>query len=153
LGASDAWIGLLTVAFNLSGLLPYVFWGQQASKRGNRWVLLVSTAGLSLYPTLTGLSPRVEPLLLASVWGGLFGPGFNISVFNALLDNAPADHRPSYVGIHTTLVNVAAFLAPLLGSALTETWSVRAILIASGGVRLLGVAAMLLLVPHSPQKT
>jgi MFS family permease len=153
LGASDAWIGLLTVAFNLSGLLPYVFWGRQASKRGNRWVLLVSTAGLSLYPTLTGLSPRVEPLLLASVWGGLFGPGFNIAVFNALLDNAPADHRPSYVGIHTTLVNFAAFLAPLLGSALAETWGVRAILIASGGVRLLGVAAMLLLVPHSPRRT
>jgi MFS family permease len=153
LGASDAWIGLLTVAFNLSGLLPYVFWGRQASKRGNRWVLLVSTAGLSLYPTLTGLSPRVEPLLLVSVWGGLFGPGFNISVFNALLDNTPTDHRPSYVGIHTTLVNVAAFLAPLLGSALAETWGVRAILIASGGVRLLGVAAMLLLVPHSPRRT
>jgi MFS family permease len=149
LGATNAWIGLLTVAFNLSSLLPYVFWGRQAGKRGNRWVLLISTAGLSLYPTLTGLSTRVEPLLLASVWGGLFGPGFNISVFNALLENTPADHRPSYVGIHTTLINVATFLAPLLGSALAETWGSRAILIASGGVRLLGVIAMLLLVPRS----
>lgn len=152
LGASDAWIGLLTVAFNLSSLLPYVFWGRQASKRGNRWVLLVCTAGMSLYPTLTGLSLRVELLLLASVWGGLFGPGFNISMFNALLENTPADHRPSYVGIHTTLVNVAAFLAPLLGSALAGIWSIRAVLIASGGVRLLGVAAMLLLGPRAPRK-
>lgn len=151
LGASDAWIGLLTVAFNLSSLLPYVFWGRQAGKRGNRWVLLVSTAGLSLYPTLTGLSPRIEPLLLVAMWGGLFGPGFNISVFNALLENTPADHRPSYVGIHTTLVNVAAFLAPLLSSALAETWGVRAVLIASGSVRLLGVLAMWLLVPRSSQ--
>lgn len=153
LGASDAWIGLLTVAFNLSSLLPYVFWGRQAEKRGNRWVLLVSTAGLSLYPTLTGLSPLVEPLLFASVWGGLFGPGFNLAVFNALLENTPADHRPSYIGLHTTLINVAAFLAPLLGSALAETWGVRAVLIASGGVRLLGVVAMFLLVPRSPRTT
>lgn len=149
LGATDAWIGLLTMAFNLSSLLPYVFWGQQAGRRGNRWVLLVSTAGMSLYPTLTGLSLRIEPLLLASVWGGLFGPGFNISVFNALLENTPADHRPSYIGIHTTLVNIAAFLAPLLGSVLAETWGIRAILISSGGVRLLGVLAMLLLMPRS----
>jgi len=153
LGASNAWIGLLTVAANLASLLPYVFWGRQADKRGSRWGLLVSTAGMSLYPTLTGLSLRVEPLLLASVWGGLFAPGFNVSVFNALLDNSPADRRPSYVGIHTTLVNIAAFLAPLLGSALAEMWSVRTVLIASGGVRLIGVATMWLLVPKSPQRT
>jgi MFS family permease len=140
---------LLTMAFNLSSLLPYVFWGQQASRRGNRWVLLVSTTGMSLYPILTGLSLRIEPLLLASVWGGLFGPGFNISMFNALLENTPADHRPSYVGIHTTLVNIAAFLAPLLGSVLAETWGIRTILVSSGGVRLLGVLAMLLLMPRS----
>ena len=151
LDISDAWIGLFSVAFNLSSLLPYVFWGRQAGKRGNRWVLLASTAGMSLYPTLTGFSSRVEPLLLVSIWGGLFGPGFNISLFNALLENTPADHRPSYVGIHTTLINVASFLAPLLGSALSEMWGVRTILIASGGVRLLGVLAMLVLVPRSPE--
>jgi len=151
LGASDAWIGLLALVLNLFSLLTYMFWGRQADKRGNRWVLLVSTAGMSLFPTLTGLSPRVEWLLVASLWGGLFGPGFNISVFNALLDNTPTDRRPSYVGMHTMLVNVAVFLAPLLGSALAEMWSVRLILIASGGVRLLGVLAMLLLVPPSTQ--
>ncbi len=153
LGASDGWIGLLSVAFNLSSLLPYVFWGRQAGKRGNRWVMVVSAAGLSLYPTLIGLSPRIEPLLLVSLWGGLFSPGFNISAFNALLENTPAAHRPSYIGIHTTLINVAAFLAPILGSALSETWGIRAVLIASGGVRLLGVIALLLLVPRSRPTT
>lgn len=153
LGASDAWIGLLTMAFNLSSLLPYVFWGRQADRRGNRWVLVISTAGLSFYPTFTGLLTSVEPLLLASIWGGLFVPGFNIALFNALLENTPTAHRPRYVGIYTTLINVAAFLAPLLGGALVETWGVRAILIASGGVRLLGVVALLLLVPRSARTT
>lgn len=152
LGASDAWIGLLTVAYNLTSLLPYVLWGRQADRRGNRWVLLVSTAGISFYPTFTGLLTSIEPMLLASMWGGLFAPGFNISLFNALLENTPATHRPIYVGIHTTLVNVAAFLAPLLGSALAETWGVRAILIVSGGVRLLGTATLMLLLPRSAQK-
>jgi len=149
LDATDAWIGLLSMAFNLSSLLPYMYWGRQADKRGNRWVLLVSTTGLSLYPTLNGLARRIEPLLLVSVWGGLFSPGFSTSSFNALLENTPADHRPSFVGIHTTLVHVAAFLAPLLGSSLAEAWGTRDILIASGGVRLLGVLAMLMLVPRS----
>ncbi|MFZ5917961.1 MAG: MFS transporter [Chloroflexota bacterium] len=148
LGASDAWVGLLTVVHNLTSLLPFVFWGKQSDRRGNRWVLLVSTAGLSLYPTLTGLSLRVEPLLLVSIWGGLFGPGFNIALFNALLDTAPAARRASYVGIHTTLINVAAFLAPLLGSALADNWGIRTILIFSGGARLVGVLAMWALGPH-----
>lgn len=148
LGASDAWIGLITVAFNLSSLLPYMYWGRLANKRGNRWVLLVSTAGLSLYPTFNGLSPCIEPLLLAAIWGGLFGPGFNISLFNTLLENTPTDRRPIYVGIYTMLINLAAFLAPLLGTGLAKTWGVRTVLIASGGVRLLGVLAMLLLVPR-----
>jgi MFS family permease len=138
LGASDTWIGLLSMVQNAVTILTYFYWGRVASRRGNLLVLLISSLGTVLFPVLTGLSPRIEPLLLVSVIGGIFGAGFNLSFFNALLDVCPQERRPSYVAIHTTLINVAAFLAPLLGTSLSNLLDIRIALFIAGAMRLLG---------------
>jgi len=138
LGASDTWIGLLSMVQNAVTIVTYFYWGRVASRRGNRRVLLISTLGVVLYPVLTGLSPRVELLLLPSVVAGIFGAGFNLSFFNTLLEVCPQERRPSYVAINTTLINVAAFLAPLLGTSLTTLSDIRVVFFLAGALRLLG---------------
>ena len=109
-----------------------------ASRRGNRFVLLISALGVVFYPVLTGLSTSVEFLLLPSITAGIFGAGFNLSFFNTLLEVCPPERRPSYVAINTTLINVAAFLAPLLGTSLANLLDIRIALFIAGAVRLLG---------------
>ena len=138
LGASDTWIGLLSMAQSAVTIVAYFYWGRVASRRGNRLVLLISSLGVVLYPVLTGLSLRIEPLLLASVVGGIFGAGFNLSFFNTLLEVCPQERRPSFVALHTTLINVAAFLAPLLGTSLANLLDIRVVFFIAGAVRLLG---------------
>jgi MFS family permease len=138
LGASDTWIGLLSMVQNAVTILTYFYWGRVAGRRGNRRVLLISSLGVVLYPVLTGLSPRVELLLLPSVVAGIFGAGFNLSFFNTLLEVCPQERRPSYVAINTTLINVAAFLAPLLGTSLTNLSDIRVVFFIAGALRLLG---------------
>lgn len=138
LGASDTWIGLLSMVQNAVTIAAYFYWGRVASRRGNRLVLLISSLGIGLFPVLTGLSPRIEPLLFASVIGGIFGAGLNLSFFNTLLEVCPPERRPSYVAINTTLINVAAFLAPLLGTSLANLLDIRIALLIGGAVRLLG---------------
>jgi len=138
LGASDTWIGLLATVQNAVTIVTYFYWGRIASRKGNRWVLLVSSLGLILFPVLTGLSPRVEFLLLPSIAAGVFGAGFNLSFFNTLLEVCPQERRPSYVAINTTLINVAAFLAPLLGTSLPNLLDIRVVFFIAGALRLLG---------------
>ena len=148
LHASDTWIGLLTTVYNVTAILAYVRWGRFTAKRGNRRALLISSLGLALYPALTGLSPRLEPLLGVAVLGGIFGAGLNLTLFNTMLQVCPAERRPSYVAVYNTLVNIAAFCAPLLGTFLSDRLDIRLALVIAGAVRLVGVAAFYWLSPR-----
>jgi len=150
LHASDTWIGLLTTVYNLTTMLAYVRWGRFTAKRGDRRALLISSLGSVFYPTLTGLSPRLEPLLAVSLLGGFFGAGLNLALFSVMLQVCPEERRPSYVAIYNTLVNIAAFGAPLVGTFLSDRLDIRVALILSGAVRLLGVAAFYWLSPREP---
>ena len=145
LGASDTWIGLLSMAMSAVTVVAYFYWGRVISRKGNRFVLVTSSLGALLYPVLTGLSSRIEPLLLASVVGGIFGAGFNLSFFNTLLEVCPQERLPSYVALNTTLINVAAFLAPLLGASLANRLDIRVVFFIAGAVRLLGAGFFYLL--------
>ncbi len=138
LGASDTWIGLLSMTLNAVTVVTYLYWGKVTGRKGNRFVLLISSLGMVLFPVLTGLAPRVEPLLLVAVVGGIFGAGFNLSFFNTLLEVCPQGRLPSYVAMNTTLVNVAAFLSPLLGASLANRLDIRIVFFIAGAVRLLG---------------
>ena len=90
----------------------------------------------------------LEPLLGVSVLGGLFGAGLNLALFSILLQVCPDERRPSYVAIYNTLVNVAAFCAPLFGTFLSNRLGIRMALVSSGVVRLAGVAAFYWLAPR-----
>ncbi|MDH4136034.1 MAG: MFS transporter [Anaerolineae bacterium] len=147
LHASDAWVGFLATIFSAATILSYLWWGKVTEKRGNRLVLIVSSLGLTLYPTLTGLSPRLEPLIIAAVIGGVFSAGYTLGSFNFMLEFCPPERRPSYVAIYTSLVNVTACLGPLLGTFLADLSSVRVALLIAGGVRLIGAGFLYRLLP------
>ncbi len=147
LQANDTWVGLLSMVMSVTTILSYFWWSKVTEKRGNRLVLIISCLGLVFYPTLTGLSPRLEPLLIVSVIGGVFSASYNLSSLNLMLEVCPPEHRPSYVAIHTSLVNVMAFLAPLMGTFLADLTSVIMALLIAGGVRVIGVGVLYALLP------
>ncbi|MBI4758280.1 MAG: MFS transporter [Chloroflexi bacterium] len=138
LHATDGWIGLIAMVNSATSVLAYPFWGRLASRRGNRPVLLLSTLGLITYPVLTAFSPSVEPLVFVAVLGGIFGAGLNLSLFNTMLEVCPDQRRPSYIAAYTTVINVATFLAPLLGTALIDVIGIQPALLLGGALRFLG---------------
>jgi MFS family permease len=151
--ASDSWVGFLATVFSATTILSYLWWGKVTEKHGNRLVLIISSLGLALYPTLTGLSPRLEPLIIVSVIGGMFSASYNLSSFNFMLEVCPPERRPSYVAIYTSLVNVTACLGPLLGTFLADLSSVRIALLIAGGVRLIGAGFLCGLLPSGRSET
>ncbi|OQB26261.1 MAG: Major Facilitator Superfamily protein [Chloroflexi bacterium ADurb.Bin180] len=145
LGMSEGWIGALSMLESAIFMASYYVWGKAAEKHGSRLVLLVGTAGLSFYPLSMGLCRSIPPMILVAVLSGVAAPAFNLGLFNALLEVAPAERRATYVAIFNTLVNLTAFIAPLVAAALAGVIGTRVSLLLAGGLRFVGLAVFYLL--------
>jgi MFS family permease len=141
LGASDAWIGIIAVTVNVSTIIGYIFWDKVSARRGDRWLLRVTAFGMAAYALLTAFVPTIGWMIPTSILGGLAWSGCNLALFRILLEVCPQERRPTYVALYTALLNIAAFGAPLLGTALSGWIGIHQAFVVAGALR--GVAALL----------
>jgi MFS family permease len=140
MGATDTAISLRTTAGQAALVVGYYLFGRLASRRGHRWILILSSVGIGLYPVVTGLS--ADPLWLAPaalIWG-FFAGGIDISFFEGLLQIAPRDKLPTFAALNTVFANIAAFVAPLVGSLLMEALGIQPAFFIAGALHLIGAA-------------
>ncbi len=138
LDASDGWVGVINMVGSATTILFYPLWGRLTARRGNRIAMILTTAGMAGYPFFLALAPSVEWAVVVSFWGGVVSSGQALSFFNGLLEVCPELNRSSYIAGYNTLVNIAAFAAPILSTSLTELSSIQAMLFLGAGLRLLG---------------
>lgn len=139
LGASDGWIGLIATVNSVSIIAGYLYWGKVGARRGDRWLLSVTAVGVALYAFLTALVPSIEWMIPTSILGGVAWAGCNLALFNLMLAVCPCDRRPTYIALHTSLINITAFAGPLLGAAMADWIGLRPIFTISGALRFAGL--------------
>ncbi len=147
LAASDTWIGVIALVVNASTIGGYFYWGKVRARRGDRWLLIVTAFGVTAYTLSTAAVPSIAWMIPTSILGGLTWSGCNLALFNVMLGVCPSNHRPTYVAIYTALMNVTAFAAPLLGTALSDWAGIRVTFVVASGVRLAGALLFFRLVP------
>ena len=138
LGATDAWVGLNTTLTNAAVIVGYILWRRWIRVLGNRRALAISAPLGAGYAFLVSLFPNLTAIL---VWGAcvnLINPGINLSHFNILLKLAPDERRTSYLALFSTVMNVGAFILPIIGLALANILGIRTVLLIGGGIRLVG---------------
>ncbi len=138
LRASEGWVGLISMVGSATTIFFFPIWGRLTAQYGNRVALIVASLALAAYPLFTVIAPSLEWLLVVSFWGGVFTPGFSLALFNGLLEVTPEQNRAGYIAAFNSLVNVAAFVSPVLSSSLTSFFSVPSLLLVGAGLRLLG---------------
>jgi hypothetical protein len=143
--ASDASISAINSIQTFTMMLAYFLWARFSQRRGQRWVLLAATLGTAFYPLLTALTRSASWLVVWASLAGFFAAGVDLVVFDILLSTCPTDHQPAYIGIYQTTLNVAVFLAPLMGTALAEAVGIVPALIAGTVLRLAGFALLAVL--------
>src|SRR5690606_40693469 len=77
-------------------------------------------------------------ILLFGLLAGLVNPGVDLSHVNVLYDVAPEERRTAFMGGYTTLMQVGAFVAPLLVAPLTSLIGAQALILVVASIRLLG---------------
>jgi MFS family permease len=153
LGASDTWIGLLTVVDSVVTIVFYLVWGRLVTRWGNRRVLIIGAFGMIAFPVLTGLITYLPLLVIPAAIAGVFTPGFTLAAFNEMLAVSPATNRARYIAVYTSVVNAAAFVAPLAGSYLATGAGIRLALYMGGAFRFVGGLAFVLLLGRGVRKT
>lgn len=143
LGAAGTWMGVLTSAFSLGGLVGYIFWGRWSRPERERRLMLITGLGvMGFYPMVAALFPYLAPQILIIALGGFFSGGTELIVFNRTVQLSPRRLRPTFSAVHQIAVNAAGFLGPLVSTALASHFGVRPVLAGTG---LVGIAGALLI--------
>lgn len=147
LHATEGWVGLLSMVGSAVTIVFYPLWGRLTTWRGNALGVFLAAVGLAIYPLVTMLSPSIEWIILVQILGGVTTSGYGLAFFNRLLEVSPEQQRPSYFAAYNTLINLAAFLSPLLATSLTSVWDIRTLLVIAALMRFGGA---LLFWEHTP---
>jgi MFS family permease len=120
LNASDGWIGLMGTVASLTAILGWMIWRPIVTRYGEPRILRYTIVLLGLIPILVGLLPNLTLILFVIALNGLLAPGINLSHFTILLKVMPADRRPVFTALYTTLVNIGAFICPMIGVVVAD---------------------------------
>lgn len=142
--ASDAWIGVINTAQSAVLFVAYLYWARQSRSRGTRFVLLVTSLALAVYPALTALTVNVALVAAYAGLSGVFQAGQDLVFFDELMSTVPFEHAPTFVAVAQTLQYVATFLGPIAGTALSEWIGIGGGLWVSSALRLAGFGLLAL---------
>lgn len=122
LGMSFSAIAFYSIVAGVLNLATLPLWGKVIDRVGNRPVLVVNLLGVSYLPLLWLLAApgRLAPIWIDAALTGLCWPGFTLALFNLVLATAPEKNRTAYLGMHSMVVGVSAFLASLVGGLIAS---------------------------------
>jgi len=131
LSVSVGMVGVYLTGATLASFASNLLWGRISDRRGNKLLLILSSA-LGLLIPLTALSigsladlwpglGELAPSLFALVFvlSGGYKSGAMIGYLNFLLEIAPADDRPIYIGFTNTIMGIA-LLASSVGGLIVD---------------------------------
>lgn len=117
---TDDNIGIGTALFYLTVLLGSTQIRKLAAAFGNRELTGWSVAGLALYPFLLSISRNAPHFYMVSLIGGLDFALLSGVYANYMLENIPADDRPSHLAWYTIILNAAILLGSLGGPLVSD---------------------------------
>ena len=117
---NDNQLGIGTALFYFTVLLGSTQLGRIVKKIGHKALTGWSVASLAAYPFILSLSTEVWQFYFVSLIGGL---GFSMvsgSYANYMLENIPADDRPTHLAWYNIILNAAILIGSLVGPVVAE---------------------------------
>lgn len=109
---------VLDVASYLALTLTSTWWGRRIDKYGPRGSTVLGMLGAAAVPAWTVCTGNYWVILVSYIFSGATAPGFQLGLFNDMLDNLPDENKSLYIGIYNLVMQISNFVAPLCGTAL-----------------------------------
>ncbi len=152
LNATDGWVGLNSTLANMGVIIGYALWQRLIYRWGDSRTLLRTIPFSASYAFLVGLFPNLTAILMFGILINIINPGVNLSHFNILLKLCPEERRASYIAFFSSVMNVGAFIAPMIGVTLSKVLDIRMVLLIGGSIRLIGALLFHLLPVREEEK-
>jgi MFS family permease len=140
---NDNHIGIGTALFYLTVLLGSTQLGPIVKRIGHKTLTGWSVASLAAYPLILSLSTEVWQFYLVSLIGGL---GFSMvsgSYANYMLENIPANDRPTHLAWYNIILNAAILIGSLTGPLMADWMGLSTALVVIAILRLLAGLSIL----------
>jgi DHA1 family multidrug resistance protein-like MFS transporter len=108
-------------------------------------------AVLPIAPWLWMAATEPWHIILINIIAGVMWAANLLATFNIVLQIAPADKRPSYMGWQQAGIFFASFLGPLIGGFVIAAIGYRLVFFFSGAGRLLATLVLWRMVPDEPE--
>ena len=112
------WFGVLTVIGAIVRIISFKHWGRINDRFGSRKTLLVTGFFGCFTPFLFLFVGGVLDIALVKIFDGFIWAGFDLVIFNYLLDITPANRRPQYIANHNFFVGLGMTMGGLTGAVL-----------------------------------
>jgi MFS family permease len=137
LNLDDSHLGNGTALYYLSVLLASTQLGRIVHRFGNKRVTGWGVAGMASYPIMLAFSDNVWQFYALSFIGGFLFALVNGAYANYMLENIPADDRPSHLAWYTLMFNFAILASSLIGPIGADLMGLIPALIVFGVARIL----------------
>jgi MFS family permease len=135
-------VGLFVSVQTFGAIVSNALWGVLSRNKGNQHVLSLTAAVSMLSPLLILVSYRFPPSLFYDLaiffFLGVTAQGIWLGFPNALLDIAPEERRPTYIGFMNTMI-APVLLLPALGGILVDYLSFAVLFSISFAASLLAI--------------
>lgn len=140
LEASDSWVGLNATLANIGVVVGYWLWRKIVRRLGEWRTLLVALPLTTTYAFMVALVPDLSWILLFGFLINVFNPGVGLSHGVIFLGLLPSGRKYGATAVYSMIMNVGAFVAPLIGVALADRIGIPMVLLMGGTIRALGAA-------------
>ncbi|TDG00847.1 MFS transporter [Paenibacillus piri] len=138
LQATNTMISIDTIVGAIGMLIGFQLWARFADRKGTGWALFGSAFTLAVTPYFWLYIPGMSWAYLYDFIGGIATAGFQQAVFNRLLEIVASRGRQRAIAIYTTLTQVSAIFAPIVGMQLYSGVSYEVFMSILGTARVTG---------------
>jgi predicted MFS family arabinose efflux permease len=139
LGAADSWVGLYTTVIHVGIVVGYWLWRRITQQMGDFPALLFALPLAASYPFLVAFLPNLSIILVVGLIAHLFVPGVDLNHSLIFMRSIPPNRRHIGIAFYSMVMNLGAFVGPIVGVALAGQFGIRNTLLVGGLMRAAGV--------------
>lgn len=143
LGATASIVGITTIVTRISALPAQRYLGGLADKWGASKLTMISGFLIPLLPIMWLFIHSPWGVVPINIFSGVFWAGYNLAVFNLLLEISPDEHRAKYSAMYQIAVAGSAAVGAALGGLVGNQWGIPVLFILSGTGRFLSAVYFL----------